>query len=148
LFERVSRRWRAFKAYRLFHQRIVVFGPFAVTHPENVQFGTGCAINHGVLIVARNPIQIGNNVVLSARAMLLAAGLDPTTFGSVSSRAYREAPIRIMDGAWIGAGAIVLAGVTIGELSIVGAGAVVTRDVPDFTVVAGNPAKFLKKVER
>jgi len=54
--------------------------------------------------------------------------------------------IKIGDDVWIGAGAIILPGVTIGEGAIIGAGAVVTKDVPPFAVVAGNPARILKYV--
>ena len=56
-------------------------------------------------------------------------------------------PVVIKDGAFIGAHTIVLKGVTIGERSIVGAGSVVTRSIPDYEIWAGNPAKFIKKVE-
>lgn len=55
--------------------------------------------------------------------------------------------IAIQNDAWIGAGTIILPGVTVGECSVVGAGSVVTKDVPPYTVVAGNPAKFLRRVE-
>lgn len=57
------------------------------------------------------------------------------------------APVRICRGAWLGAKCIVLKGVTIGEGSVVGAGSVVTRDVAPYTVVAGNPARFIKTID-
>ena len=56
-------------------------------------------------------------------------------------------PIHICDKVWIGFNAIILKGVTIGEGAIVGAGAVVTKDVPPYTVVAGNPARVVKKLQ-
>lgn len=56
-------------------------------------------------------------------------------------------PIRIQKGAWIGANAVILAGVSIGKHAIVGAGAVVTKDVPDYAVVVGNPAKVIKMLD-
>jgi maltose O-acetyltransferase len=141
LLNRLSRRWRAFKAFRAFGRKVDVFGNFTVIGADKVRIGERCAINHDVLLIARDGIEIGDDVVLSARAMILAAGLDPATFGSAGERGYREGPVKIGSGAWIGAGAIVLPGVTIGELAIVGAGAVVTRDVPRSAVVAGNPAR-------
>lgn len=55
-------------------------------------------------------------------------------------------PIRICKGAWIGARSIVLKGVTIGEGSVVGAGSVVTKDVPAWTIVAGNPARVIREI--
>ncbi|MDE6498662.1 MAG: hypothetical protein K2L21_08380 [Muribaculaceae bacterium] len=58
----------------------------------------------------------------------------------------RSKPIRIEDDAWIGMNCIILKGVTIGEGAIVGAGSVVTRDVPAWTVVAGNPARVVKEI--
>jgi galactoside O-acetyltransferase len=57
------------------------------------------------------------------------------------------APIKICDNAWIGMNAIILKGVTIGEGAIVGAGSVVTKSVPAFTIVAGNPARIIKEVK-
>jgi len=58
-----------------------------------------------------------------------------------------ERPIKICDDAWIGAKCIILPGVTIGEAAIIGAGSVVTKNVDPYTLVAGNPAKFIKKIE-
>lgn len=60
---------------------------------------------------------------------------------------FITSPIIIKDHAWISFNAIILKGVTIGKSAIVTAGAVVTKDVPDFTVVAGNPAKIVKYLE-
>lgn len=59
-----------------------------------------------------------------------------------------EKPIRVLDGAWIGAGAIILSGVTVGRESMVGAGSVVTKDVPDYSVLAGNPARLIRQISR
>jgi acetyltransferase-like isoleucine patch superfamily enzyme len=57
-----------------------------------------------------------------------------------------ESPVRICDDAWIGAGAMVMRGVTVGEGSVVAAGAVVTKDVPPLTIVAGNPASIIREL--
>ena len=59
----------------------------------------------------------------------------------------KESSIRIQDNCWIATGAMILSGVTVGEGAVVAAGAVVTKDVEPWTVVAGNPAKFIKKRE-
>jgi galactoside O-acetyltransferase len=59
-----------------------------------------------------------------------------------------SAPIKISKGAWIGARSMILKGVTIGKGAVVGAGSVVTKDVPDWTVVAGNPARVVKVIKK
>ena len=141
MFDRLRRRWLSFKGKRVFHRPVAVFGPFTVVNPKRVTMGSNCAINHGVFLLGKAGIQIGDDVVLSARCMIIDAQLDPATFGSPETRSYNDKPVRIDRGAWIGAGAIILPGVHVGECSIVGAGAVVTRDVPAFTTVAGNPAR-------
>jgi maltose O-acetyltransferase len=144
IWSRITRRILAWKAKLLFGQRIEVFGNFTVIHPANVRFGTNCAINHGVFLLGHVGISIGNDVVLSARCMLLDGGLKTSSFGHPDERTYEDGPIVIGDGAWIGAGAIILPGVAIGALSVVGAGSVVTRDVAEGAVVAGNPARPIK----
>lgn len=145
MFNRVRRFWWRVKARLLFGQKIEVFGPFTVDNPANVRFGTKCAINSGVHLVGRTGIHIGNRVVLSAGVMLLDAGLTTDEYDDDGIRLYREGKVRIDDGAWIGAGAILLPGVTVGEGAVVGAGSVVTRDVPPNTTVVGNPARPIRR---
>lgn len=141
VIDRVKRFWWRVKARRMFGQSIEVFGAFTVDNPSKVRFGTGCAINAGVHFVGRNGISIGNNVVLSARCMLIDAGLEPRPPGNGGARAYRDGAIEIGDNVWVGAGAIILPGVTIGDGAAVGAGSVVTRNVAAGITVAGNPAR-------
>lgn len=146
---RLRRELLRVKAWRRFGRwDVAAFGDFTVVHPEKVRIGSNLAVNHEVFILGRSGITIGDDVILSTRCMLIDAGLIPSTFARTETRAYAEAPIVIEDGAWIGAGAIVLGGVTVGTRSIVGAGSVVTHDVPPFTVVAGNPARIIKPIER
>jgi len=71
----------------------------------------------------------------------------PNTFQETQYTGDKEGKIIIQDDAWIGAGAIILPNVTIGKGAVVGAGAVVTKDVPPYTVVAGVPAKEIKKLD-
>jgi acetyltransferase-like isoleucine patch superfamily enzyme len=146
LFARLKRYRLASKARRLFGRKVAVFGDFTVIHPKNVRIGSNCAINHDVFIIGAHGIDIGDDVVLSARVMLIDAGLDPASFGTPAERRYVDRPIRIGRGTWIGAGAMILPGVTVGERSVVGAGSVVTRDVPALSVVAGNPARVIRKI--
>jgi len=142
---RVKRYWLALKGYRIFGKKVAVFGDFTVIHPQKVWIGRNCAINHDVFILGRSGVKIGDDVVLSARCMIIDASLDPANFASTAERRYIEAPILIGDGSWIGAGAIILPGVSIGEKCIIGAGAVVTRDVAAGSILAGNPGRVIGK---
>ena len=124
--------WRL-NSWRLFGQwRVHVYGRFSATNPENIRIGSNVAINPEVFLVARCGITIGDNVVLSARCMIIDAGLDLNFSMAASNRSHFASPIVIEDGAWIGAGAIILAGVTVGRNAVVGAGSVVVKDVPQF----------------
>ncbi len=87
-------------------------------------------------IALHDRVTIGERVVVNDGAVILTASHSL----SRSDWAHKKAPITICDYAWIATGAILLPGVTIGRGAVVGAGAVVRGDVPDFTVVAGNPA--------
>jgi acetyltransferase-like isoleucine patch superfamily enzyme len=78
--------------------------------------------------------------------MVIDTGLELDHPSPASERPHVAKAIVVNDGAWIGAGAIILSGVTIGENSVVGAGSVVTKDVPPQTVVAGNPARVVKQI--
>lgn len=131
----------------IFKRNIGILGDFTVVNPSNVKIGLNCGINHGVFILGAYKIDIGDNVVLSARCMLLDSGLDLKNFCAVEFPPHEYGMITIDDGAWIGAGAIILAGVTVGKKSVVGAGSVVTKDVPPYSVVAGNPARLIGRTD-
>lgn len=146
----MTRLWLALRrlnAWWLFGQaKIRVYGKFTAVNPKGIRLGTNVAINEGVFLLGRTGITIGNDVVLSARCMLMDAGLSLDEGGPMVERAHADKPITLEDGVWIGAGAIILAGVTIGANSVVGAGSVVTRNVPPNTLVAGNPARVLRQL--
>jgi acetyltransferase-like isoleucine patch superfamily enzyme len=125
----------------VFGKSVGILGNFYVENPSNVSIGNDCGINEGVFILGHCGVSIGNNVVISAGAMLLDSGLDLKGYALAERPPHTEGPIVIEDGVWIGARAIILPGVTIGKKSVVGAGSVVTKSVPAFSVVAGNPAK-------
>lgn len=87
---------------------------------------------------------IGDDVLIAAHAVITSLTHDPGCYPYSSSLVAK--PVIIEDGVWIGSGAIILPGIRIGARSIVGAGAVVTRDVEPGTIVAGNPARVLRLI--
>lgn len=119
---------------------VSVYPSVRVWAPWNIELGSYVAIDEDVNLYSVDKITIGTKVAISREAFICTASHDITK----PNRPLVTAPITICDGVWIGARAIVLPGVTIGEGAVVAAGAVVTKDVEPFTVVAGNPARFIK----
>jgi acetyltransferase-like isoleucine patch superfamily enzyme len=119
------------------HATLKVYGPINVTFSDRITLGKNIWINEDVIINGRGRVSIGSNVHLSNGCQIQTSSLDPQT-----GRDYGR-PIHIADNAWICTRAIILPGVTIGEGAIVGAGAVVTRDVAPHTIVVGVPARPL-----
>ena len=134
--------------YYIFRKKIRVHGLFVVGNRRNVRVGRNLAINYGVYIQGHNSVCIGYNVVLSPHSMILDSGLK---FSDITNKKERkqhiEETINIGNNVWIGAGAIILPGVSLGDNSVVGAGSVVTKSVPSYSLVVGNPAKVLRKID-
>lgn len=87
-------------------------------------------------------ITLEDEVLVAANVQLISNNHDLNQRNIITCK-----PVRICRKAWIGAGATILPGVTVGENAVVGAGSVVTRDVPPMTIVAGNPAKIIRKID-
>lgn len=120
-----------------------IIPPFYSDFGENITIGKNVFVNHACTFMDRGGITLEDNVLIGPKVNLITTNhaIPPS-----KRRATISHPIVIKKGAWIGAGATILAGVTVGENSIVGAGAVVTRDVPDHVIVGGIPAKFIKSM--
>lgn len=121
-----------------------VFVPFYTNFGQHIKLGQNIFINHACSFLDLGGITIDDDVQIGPRVNLVTENhpVDP------SNRKHLDVKsIHIKRNAWIGAGATILPGVTIGENSIVAAGAVVNKDVPDNTIVGGIPAKVIKKTE-
>lgn len=108
---------------------------------NRLSIGKYSHINRLCTLDARGLLYIGNSVSISHGVMIMSGGHD------INSKTFEAIfrPIVIEDYVWIGCGAIILQGVTIGKGAVVAAGAVVTKDIPPYTVVGGNPARPIKK---
>jgi putative colanic acid biosynthesis acetyltransferase WcaF len=109
--------------------------------PWNLDIGDWSAIGEDALIYNLGPVRLGRHVTVSQRAHLCAGTHDHTK----SNLPLLKPPIQVGDQAWICADAFVGPGVTVGEGAVVGARAVVVRDVAPWDIVAGNPARVVKK---
>jgi acetyltransferase-like isoleucine patch superfamily enzyme len=132
----------------------VTIGSKAIIRPSNIYGG---AIGEG-LVIGNNSnigpysyigcsglITIGNNVMISPRVSIYAENhnFDDAELAMKEQGVTRES-VTIQDDCWIASNSIILAGVTIGTGSVIGAGSVVTKDIPAFSIVAGNPARIIK----
>jgi acetyltransferase-like isoleucine patch superfamily enzyme len=113
---------------------------------RHLRAGRDCYLGRNVTLDLAAPITLGDEVIVAAGALILThQDCGARRMGEYFPR--RAGPVTIADGAWIGAGAVLLAGVHVGECAVVGAGAVVLRDVPPFTVVGGVPAVVLRSLD-
>jgi maltose O-acetyltransferase len=120
----------------------VVRPPFYCDYGCNISLGRAAFLNFGCVVLDVAPVVIGEMAQIGPGVQILAAD-HPRDPALRRRRLELARSVRIGANAWIGAGALVLPGVTIGEDAIIGAGAVVTRDVPPGATVAGNPARPL-----
>ena len=165
-------RWAMQKIPNLILKRISIYVPYTIKkwlasyHPDQelrnlflrltgVEVGKDTYINPNVIIVDDRyaedvKIKIGNRVAISPGVIIISASAPNMSLlcnnDYVKNELIKTESVIIEDDAWIGAGVIIMPGVKIGRESIVGAGAVVTKDVPEKTVVAGVPARIIKKL--
>jgi len=119
--------------------------PVVVYQPECIELGSQIDVGEFVVLRGGGGVTIGDRVLIAAGAAIVSEGhpVDLPRWRQVESKA-----VRIGNDVWIGTHAIILPGVTVGDGSIVAAGAVVTSDVPPYTVVAGIPARVVREINR
>ncbi|WP_051545878.1 DapH/DapD/GlmU-related protein [Lactobacillus hamsteri] len=119
-----------------------IYAPLEIDSGHQVEIGEHVFINHNVTMMAHGGIKIDDGVMIGPHASLLTVNHD-----FHNHRILEVSPIHLKKNAWIGANTTILSGITIGENAIVAAGAVVTKDVEPNTIVGGNPAHVLKKID-
>ena len=130
------------------YEDVLIEPPFHCDEGPNVILGRHFYANYNLTILDHDKVIIGDNVLLGPNVVLSTAShsQDYRIRNHDGESDITGAPIIIEDDVWIGASVTVLPGVTIGKHSIIGAGSVVTKDVPPDCVVAGVPAKVIKKL--
>ena len=121
----------------------IIYTPIKAVVPQNVKIGKNVTIMNNVLFMAAGGIEIGDNSLLAAYSKIISNDHDPYDLPTITCL-----PVKIGKYVWIGAGAIILKGVTIGDHAIVGGGSVVNKDVPPYAIVVGNPAKIVKYLDK
>lgn len=131
-----------------------VFAAFYCEYGVNIIVGEGCFINYNCTFLDVSPITLGNGVWIGANVTLatpnhplIAEERLPADYPDGKHDLEYSSPITIEDGCWICSSSTICGGVTVGKNSVVTAGAVVTRDVPENCIVAGVPAKVVRKID-
>ena len=117
-----------------------------VDYGHNITIGDGSWVNFGLTALDVAPIVIGQDVLIGPNCSLYTA-IHPTEPGPRRAKWESAAPITLGDNVWLGGSVVVCPGVTIGENSIIGAGAVVTRSVPANSIAVGNPARVIRALD-
>ncbi|MCM1331616.1 MAG: galactoside O-acetyltransferase [Bacteroides sp.] len=115
--------------------------PFSGVRTANVKFGRNVIVMPGCLMMSAGGIMIDDDAMIAANVQLISNNHDLEQRNIITCK-----PVHIGRRAWIGAGVTILPGVTVGDNAVVGAGSVVTHDVEPNTVVAGNPARLIRRI--
>jgi maltose O-acetyltransferase len=119
--------------------------PFYVDYGSHITIGARCFANFGLVALDVAAISIGDDVQIGPNVQLLTP-THPVDPGPRRDKWEAARPITIDDNVWLGGGVIVCPGVSIGQNTVVGAGAVVTRDLPADVVAVGNPARVIRQI--
>ena len=127
--------------------KVQVETPFYCDYGFNIEVGENFFANYGCIILDVNKVKIGKNCFLAPNV-----GIYSATHPVKAEERYKGLefglPVTIGDNCWIGGGAVICPGVKIGDNVVVGAGSVVTKDVPSNAVVAGSPAKIIRRLDQ
>ena len=156
---RIRNALRDSKKIRIGEHSIICGELFLFAHGGDISIGDWCYIGEGSRIWSSGSIHIGDRVLISHNVNIFDSLTHPLSaqqrhaqfkaimqMGHPRSIDLGEQPVTVSNDVWVGANACVLRGVTLGEGAVVGTGSVVTKDVPPYTIVAGNPARVIREL--
>ncbi len=117
-----------------------------IMSPQNVEMGDDVFLGRNVTIAGQKGVKIGSNTIINHNVNIISVNhIYENSTKTIREQGYRGGPISIGEDVWICTGAVILPSTKIGKGAVVGANAVVTKDVAPYTVVAGIPAKLIKR---
>lgn len=128
-----------------FGENANIIPPFTCDYGCNVKVGNNTVINHSGVFLDTNEINIGKHALIGPKSGLYGA-IHPFDVEARNEGIEKAKKINIGDGAWLGGKVTVVPGVSIGKHSVIGAGSVVTKDIPDDVVAVGNPCRVIRKI--
>ncbi len=126
-------------------KEVWIESPFRCDYDYNILIGDNFYANFGCVILDCNLVKVGNNVQLGPNVQIYTA-THPINIKERMSGKEMAYPITIGDNVWIGGSCIILPGITIGNNSVIGAGSVVTKNIPNNVVAVGNPCRVIKQI--
>ena len=124
-------------------ENTAIMARFACDYGENISIGSNCYINYNCVVLDCANVTIGDNVLIGPNCGIYTA-IHPLESEVRLLGLETAKPVTIKNGVWLGGNVTILPGVTIGEKSVIGAGSVVTKDIPDHVLAYGNPCKVIK----
>ena len=137
-------------------ENVTIDTPLHCDHGKNIHIGNNVIINMNCTFVDNKEITIGNYVLIASNVQIYTSShpvlpqerlIFKNTKGTESFFKTFALPVKIQDNVWIGGGCIILPGVTIGKNSVIGAGSVVTRSIPENSVAVGNPCRVIRQFD-
>ena len=120
--------------------------PFICDYGYNIEIGKNFYSNHNLIILDANKVEFGDNVFIGPNCGFYTAG-HPLDYKTRNKGLEYAKPIKVGNNVWFGGNVTVLPGVEIGDNSVIGAGSIVTKNIPKNSIAVGNPCKVIKKID-
>lgn len=127
-------------------ENFLIEQPFLCDYGYNIEIGENFYANHNLIILDANKVTFGDNVFIAPNCGFYTAG-HPLDYKQRNQGLEYAKPIKVGNNVWIGGNVVVLPGVEIGDNCVIGAGSIVTKNIPSNSVAVGNPCKVIKTIE-